>query len=191
MEGDGSEEPSLLSPAAGGIGESEHMTASATDLIALAVFAAALLAAAFTDARQYLIPNRYPAAIALAYVLFATGHPLLQALWGLAAGFLMLVIGAVLLATRIMGGGDVKLLAATTLWAGPWLAPSFLTIVAFAGAAIALTWLTPLRRLMPAAPADLAAPEAPTGRARFAQPVPYGIAISTGGLYLAATHAFH
>ena len=82
-------------------------------------------------------------------------------------------------------------LAATTLWAGPWLAPSFLTVVAFAGAAIALTWLTPLRRLMPAAPADLAAPEAPTGRARFAQPVPYGIAISTGGLYLAATHAFH
>jgi prepilin peptidase CpaA len=167
------------------------MTAPFTDLIALAVFAAALLGAAYTDVRQYLIPNRYPAAIAAAYALFATGHPLAQGLWSLAAGSVMLFIGAVLLATRVMGGGDAKLLAATTLWAGPWLAPSFLMVVAFAGAIIALAWLTPLRRLMPAAPADLAPPAVSGGRARFAQPVPYGVAITAGGFYLAAIHVFN
>lgn len=167
------------------------MTAPATDLIALAVLAAALLGAAYTDVRQYLIPNRYPAAITVAYALFATGHPLAQGLWSLAAGLLMLAVGIILLATRVMGGGDIKLLAATTLWAGPWLAPSFFMIVAFAGAAIALTWLTPLRRLMPAAPASLVAPETSGRRARLAQPVPYGVAITAGGLYVAAIHAFH
>jgi len=167
------------------------MTAPITDLIALAVFAAALLGAAYTDLRQYLIPNRYPAVIAAAYALFAMSHPLAQGLWSLAAGSLMLVVGAIMLATRVMGGGDAKLLAATTLWAGPWLAPSFLMIVAFAGAVIALTWLTPLRRLMPAAPADLMPPTAPSGRARLAQPVPYGVAITAGGLYLAAVHVLN
>ncbi|HTZ78247.1 MAG TPA: prepilin peptidase [Stellaceae bacterium] len=167
------------------------MTASITDLIALAILAVALVGAALTDVRQYLIPNRYPAVIALAYGLFAIGHPLMQGLWSLAAGFLMLVIGAVLMATRVMGGGDVKLLAATTLWAGPWLAQSFLMIVTFAGAALALAWLTPLRRLMPAAPADLASSDSEGLRARFAQPVPYGVAISAGGLYVAAIHVFN
>jgi prepilin peptidase CpaA len=169
---------------------------TATDLVALPVFVGALLGAAFADLRQYLIPNRYPAAIAIAYVIYATGHPLEQGLWGLAAGFVALVLGAVLLATSIMGGGDAKLLAAAMLWAGPSLAASFLTVTAFAGAAIALAWLTPLRRLMPAAPAfpEHASPAADTVsplRARMSQPVPYGVAITVGGIHLAAVHAFN
>ena len=169
---------------------------TATDLVALAVFVGALLGAAFADLRQYLIPNRYPAAIAIAYVIYATGHPLEQGLWGLAAGFVALVLGAVLLATGIMGGGDAKLLAAAMLWAGPSLATSFLTVTAFAGAAIALAWLTPLRRLMPAAPSfpEHASPAPDSVSplwARMSQPVPYGVAISVGGIHLAAVHAFN
>jgi prepilin peptidase CpaA len=172
------------------------MTAPATDFVALAVFAGALVGAAYCDFRQYLIPNRFPAVIVLAYALFAVGHPLEQGLWGLAAGFAMLALGTVLFAVNVMGGGDTKLLAAVALWAGPELAPSFLFATALAGAAIALAWLSPIRRLMPVAPIHdampPAAPVGPTGwRSRLRQPVPYGIAIALGGLDLAAMRAFH
>jgi prepilin peptidase CpaA len=134
--------------------------------------------------------------IALAYLIYAIGYPLEQGLWGLAAGFVTLVLGAVLLATGIMGGGDAKLLAATMLWAGPSLAASFLTVTAFAGAAIALAWLTPFRRLMPAAPAfpehiSPATSALSPLRARMSQPVPYGVAITVGGIHLAVIHAFN
>jgi prepilin peptidase CpaA len=108
----------------------------------------------------------------------------------------MLALGTVLFAVNVMGGGDTKLLAAVALWAGPELAPSFLFATALAGAAIALAWLSPIRRLMPVAPIHdampPAAPVGPTGwRSRLRQPVPYGIAIALGGLDLAAMRAFH
>jgi len=172
------------------------MTAPATELVALAVFVGALLGAAFTDFRQYLIPNRYPAAIVLAYILYAMSHSLEQGLWGAAVGFAALLLGAVLLALGVMGGGDAKLLAAAMLWAGPSLAPTFLMVTAFAGAAIALVWLTPFRRLMPVAPAfpeetTPATADVDTAHRRMSQPLPYGIAIAVGGFHLAATHAFN
>ena len=170
------------------------MTAHATDMVALAVFAGALACAAYCDIREYLIPNRFPAAIVLAYALFALGHPLEQGLWGLAVGMTMLVVGTILFATGVMGGGDTKLLAAAGFWAGLDLAPAFLFVTALAGAAIGIAWLSPMRRLMPAAPVEAGMPtvDGDAGwRARLKQPVPYGVAIAVGGLYLAALRAFH
>jgi Flp pilus assembly protein protease CpaA len=60
-------------------------------------------------------------------------------------------------------------------------------VIAFAGAALALIWLSPARRLLPAAPGVSAA--ADSLRQRLKEPVPYGIAITAGGLYLAALRA--
>jgi len=170
------------------------MTAPATDMVALAVFAGALAGAAFCDVRQYLIPDRFPVAIVLSYPLYASGHPWEQGLWALGVGFAMLVAGAILFATNVMGGGDTKLLAATGLWAGLDLASVFLFVTALAGAAIGIAWLTPIRRLMPEAPIEdgISAPGPAAGwRARLRQPVPYGVAIALGGLHLAALRAFH
>jgi Flp pilus assembly protein protease CpaA len=64
-----------------------------------------------------------------------------------------------------------------------------------AGGALALAWLTPFRRLMPAAPqirpsAEPGA-EAARLRSRLHQPTPYGAAIAAGGLYVAALRAFN
>ena len=170
------------------------MTTPATDMIALAVLAGALAGAAFCDVRQYLIPDRFPVAIVLSYALYAVGQPWEQVLWALAVGFAMLVAGTLLFATNVMGGGDTKLLAAMGLWAGPDLAAVFLIVTAFAGAAIGIAWLTPIRRLMPAAPVEdgIPASGAAAGwRARLRQPVPYGVAIALGGLHLTALRAFH
>jgi len=171
------------------------MTAPASEVVALAVLVAALLGAAVSDIRRYLIPNRYPAAIVLAYFIYATSQPLDQTVWGLAAGAVAFVLCAILFAAGIVGGGDAKLLAATMLWAGPSLAPVFLIWTVLAGGLLALAWLTPFRRLMPAAP-EAAQPLAETHfagsglRSRFHQPTPYGAAIAAGGLYVVALRAF-
>ena len=163
------------------------MTATAIDLLALAVVAAALLAAAWSDLRHYLIPNRYPAAIAAAYLIPAITQPASQSLWALGIGLLFFAAGAALFAGRVMGGGDVKLMAAAALWAGPHLALPFVNVIAFTGAGLALVWLSPMRRLLPAAPG---AESGVVGlRQRLREPVPYGIAITAGGLYLAAFRA--
>jgi prepilin peptidase CpaA len=159
------------------------MTATAIDLLALAIMATALLAAAWSDLRHYLIPNRYPAAIAAAYLIPAVNQPASQSLWALGIGLLFFGAGAALFAARAMGGGDVKLMAAVAIWAGPALALPFVEVIAFSGAALALVWLSPARRLLPDAPGVLAG--ADSLRQRLKEPVPYGIAITAGGLYLA------
>lgn len=171
------------------------MTATASEVVALAVLVAALIGAAVSDVRRYLIPNRYPVAIVLAYFLYATTQPLDQGLWGLAAGAGAFVVCAILFAAGVIGGGDAKLLAATTLWAGPSLTPLFLIYTVLAGGLLALAWLTPFRRLMPPAPQS-AQPSVETGaaqsglRSRFHQPTPYGAAIAAGGFYVVALRAF-
>ena len=167
------------------------MTAPATEAVALAVLVAALVCAAVSDIRRYLIPNRYPVAIALAYLVYSAGHPLEQGLWGLAAGAAAFVLCAVLFAVGVFGGGDAKLLASTMLWAGPPLAVPFLLYTVLAGGALALTWLTPFRRLMPAAPQAPPSVDSAGLRARFHQPTPYGAAIAAGGLYVAALRALN
>jgi prepilin peptidase CpaA len=171
------------------------MTVPATEAVALAVLVAALLAAAVSDIRQYLIPNRYPIAISIAYAVYAAGHPFEQGLWGLAAGVLAFILCAVLFAAGIFGGGDAKLFAATALWAGPSLAAPFILYTVMAGGALALAWLTPFRRLMPAAPQTSSPGESAVGgvglRSRLHQPTPYGAAIAAGGLYVAALRALN
>ena len=165
------------------------MTATAINFLALTVVAAALLAASWSDVRHYVIPNRYPAAIVAAYLIPAVDQPLGQSLVALGFGTVFFVAGAALFAFRVMGGGDVKLMAATALWANPHLVLPFVEVIAFAGAALALVWLSPARRLLPAAPACEAQSAAPGLRQRLKTPVPYGIAIAAGGLYLAASRA--
>jgi len=172
------------------------MTVPASEFVALAILVAALLAAALSDIRRYLIPNRYPVAIVVAYLIYATGQPLDQSVMGLVTGFVAFVLCALLFAGGVIGGGDAKLLAATSLWAGPSLAPSFLIYTMLAGGVLALAWLSPFRHLMPAAP-QRGEPEAGAGvrssgpRSRLRQPTPYGAAIAAGGLYVVALRAFN
>ncbi len=169
------------------------MTVPALEAVALAVLVAALVAAAVSDIRRYLIPNRYPIAISVAYLVYAAGQPLEQSLWGLAAGVVAFVLCAALFAAGVFGGGDAKLFSATALWAGPALAAPFVFYTVIAGGALALAWLTPFRRLMPAAPQSTTQNESGAGaaglRSRLHQPTPYGAAIAAGGLYVAALRA--
>ncbi len=97
---------------------------TATPIIAavsMTVTAGALIWAASNDLRYYLIPNRIPVLIALAYAVIAFTLPLTFVVGGFLTGLAVLAVGTLVFARGWMGGGDVKLLAAVTLWAGPSL----------------------------------------------------------------------
>ena len=157
--------------------------ASLIDWFALFVLTAALIAAALSDAVTYLIPNRYSAVIVLAFFFYAIGKPLSFSLHGLAVGGLLFVGGAILFARGMVGGGDVKLLAATGLWAGFDLIALLGVSSAIAACVLALAQLTPLRRLLPAHPGG--APAGTDFRSKLRQPMPFGVAVALGGICVA------
>src|SRR5438477_6966863 len=98
-----------------------------------------LLVACWTDLSNLRIPNWIPAGIAGLFALFALGLPLDDILWHVLASVVVLVGAAGLFAWGKLGGGDVKLLAAISLWVGwgPLLFDLFLAISVL-GAAISL-----------------------------------------------------
>jgi len=152
--------------------------------IALAVYVFPLVLAGISDFRTLRIPNYLTVALAAAFPLaaLAAGQPI-DWLSHLEAGLIVFVAGAALFAFNFMGGGDVKLLAATALWAGLGQVLPLLATVALVGGVFSIvvlllrhplvqtTILTSLRRL----------PD-------FMQkkmPIPYGIPIAVAGLLMA------
>jgi prepilin peptidase CpaA len=149
---------------------------SLTQWLGLAVFTTALALAALHDVRFYLIPNRFCAAIAASFVLFAAGSlPAAEIGAALAAGVGLFAAGAVLFSRGLLGGGDVKLLAAVALWAPPAHFMEFMLATSLAGALLALLLMTPLRLCLPR-------PVESESEPVLRQPVPFGVAIAVGGL---------
>ena len=146
------------------------------DLLVQALISAALgllLTAAWNDLSARRIPNWIAAALAgVAGVRLAlAGDPAAAAL-ALAIAAAAFAALALAFAFGSVGGGDVKLLTATLLLAGPAGAPTLLTVTALAGGAMATVALLPALRI----PLDRL-----TGH-RFARPgLPYGVAIAAGG----------
>lgn len=84
----------------------------------LVLLALLLLAAAATDIRSRIIPNRLNAAIAVLAVAWwgAAGLSAHQIAVQLALAAAVLIVFAAAFAGGMMGGGDVKLLTALALW---------------------------------------------------------------------------
>lgn len=94
-------------------------SSSAWASVVLVAASALLLHAAWTDLRYYKIRNDFVIAFALLFVLYVAllgqWHVLL---WHAAFAGLMLVVMLMIYTQGWMGGGDVKILAATFLWTG-------------------------------------------------------------------------
>jgi prepilin peptidase CpaA len=153
---------------------------------ALAVFALvtsgfALVWSAVSDIRSFQIPNTASAVIVISYVVFAFCVPSAPRLGSLAIGLAVFALGLVLFARGSMGGGDVKLLAATSVWTGPHLLAAFAIVTGLVGALLAGFLLSPLRRVMPPAPRELADA---AGVGALRRPMPFGFAIAAGGLFV-------
>ncbi len=98
----------------------------------------------------------------------------------------LFLLGALAFATGALGGGDVKLLAAASLFAGPSFLLEFLTVVALAGGAMAVATLAGAQIGPAAAAGDGPSSERTTVRTRLRSGLPYGPAIAAGGLWVAA-----
>lgn len=157
--------------------------------IITAVYAGPLLVGAAFDFWAYRIPNVVTATLAVLYVACAL-------YWGvgvdwpshLGAGLLILAVGLVLFHFGVFGGGDIKLAAAVALWIGlnRDLMACFLMVGLFGGAlTLVLLWLrNSLSLLALPFPGYLPAALRPRG------PVPYGVAVAAGALWLTAQIPF-
>ncbi len=101
------------------------------------------LAAAW-DVFSRRIPNLLPLIIAALYFAQAiyvqawTDIP-----WHLLTGFGVLAVGIVIFALKLIGGGDVKLLAALSLWAGPDNIILLLLVTCIAGGVLGILFVLP------------------------------------------------
>lgn len=148
------------------------MTGGLSTLLLIAL-ALALLFAAWGDWRRRDIPNWLTAAIALSAPLYwwsAGIAPWPDAALIVGIALALFALFAIAFAMGGMGGGDVKLIAALALWLTPLQLPAMLIVMAITGGFITLAMLAWHRRR-------------PHG-ARLE--VPYGIAISFGGLWVIA-----
>lgn len=142
-----------------------------------------LSTAAASDACRFVIPN----GVSLGLVGLFAGAALVQPdapCWSCHLGVAAAVFlgGAGLSRLGTFGGGDVKLLSAVALWAGPDHLVPLLGSVALAGGVLALV-LVALRRLV-AVRAGRTAAAVPRVLV-VGEGVPYGVAIALGAILVA------
>ncbi len=152
-------------------------------LIMLAVL---LLVAAWQDMRTMRIANTLSLAIVAAFAVWAASGLALDTLSLATIGLsvvcaaLLFGVGAAAFAAGAVGGGDVKLLAAASLFAGPALMSDFLLVTAVIGGVLGVAVIAGV----PIGPVTADPDATVSGRLRGG--LPYGPAIAAGGLWVAA-----
>jgi len=154
---------------------------SIASLVFLSCYPAALIIAAANDLYEFKIPNWVSVLLIISYFAAAIVlKPELQSLFeGVMLAMGALVVGFILFARNVIGGGDAKLFAATALWVGLSGFSAFLLNMALAGAFLAL-FLIIFRKAPPLpiyahAPWLLRLHQTP-------RDIPYAVAICAGGL---------
>jgi prepilin peptidase CpaA len=153
------------------------------DTIALPVFAAVMAIAAYEDFRRLVIPNLLPAVLCVAWpVHFAAVPSLFGAMTAVGCALAVFIVGAALFARGFLGGGDVKLLTAATLWCGAAGTPSLLVLTGILGGVLTLFLLLPFGAQLAAAGRALLGPAAIATEHDTTKSVPYGVAIAGAAL---------
>jgi prepilin peptidase CpaA len=151
----------------------------------LIAFAALLLLAAWQDWRTMQIADGISLGIAALFIPWALSgvaagtFSLLDLALALACAAGMFGLAALAFAAGAMGGGDVKLAAAASLFAGPGLMLDFVTVTSLVGGLLGVAILAGA----PIGPVPSAGDG--TVRARLRGNLPYGPAIAAGGLWVA------
>ncbi|MGE0755265.1 MAG: prepilin peptidase [Alphaproteobacteria bacterium] len=142
-----------------------------------------MLAVLWFDVTRYMIPNWLCAALLLLYpvALYMSG---MQADWqgALIAFGITFAVGFVIFARKWMGGGDVKLIIACSLWVGLQHLIEFVVLFAVIGGVLSIA-LYALRKLLLRIKLAKQLPRL----LRDGEPVPYGIAIASAFLIMMHT----
>lgn len=161
--------------------------------IAFALVLAASLAAAVTDLRTRRIPNAIPIALAIAGIAWSARDGWQSALAFVAIAICCTLAGLVLFSLKLLGGGDVKLLAAACATLGIRESLPFLLATMLCGGAIGVAVAAREGRLR-ATFANVAATALPVLSGARLQPIagglkmPYGLAIFAGAAIAACWH---
>ena len=108
----------------------------------LAAAAFVLLGAAYSDLKQFKIPNLMPALLLALYGCYVAIVGLSAFSWWHAAHFaIALIVGMALFAMKWFGGGDAKLYAAVALWFPLQKGPLLLLYVGMAGLVLAIMFM--------------------------------------------------
>ncbi len=155
---------------------------------------ALLAVAALLDLRHRRIPNWLAALAAVLGVAAVASGGLVALGLHAAVSLLVLLAGMAIWSRGWLGGGDVKLLAALALWAGPGHVAALLVATTLAGGVLATGMILVSRagasplltflqihaaRLLPAA-----VPALTTNLPRSTASLPYGLAVAAGGAWL-------
>jgi prepilin peptidase CpaA len=163
--------------------------------IASFLLAILLAVAAVQDVRSRRIPNWLVAGTALLALASLASVSPANVPSHLGVALAVLAAGMVVWRCGWLGGGDVKLVAALALWAGPAHVGDLLVATVLAGGLLAMGVV--VARMLAARPAAMAfaihlgalVPASWSGRAppRSAKPptLPYGVAVAAAGLWLA------
>lgn len=155
--------------------------------ICLVLLAILLVGAAAQDLRSLHIANGFPLAIVALFAIFATGGlasgqiHLSSAGTAVACAALVFAAGVAAFAAGALGGGDVKLLASVSLFAGSTRILEFLAVTALTGGVLGIAILAGVPFGQASAGGGATRP------ARLRGGVPYGPAIGAGGLWLATS----
>lgn len=140
-----------------------------------------IFAVLWFDMRQYIIPNWLVASLLALYPVAVFFSPS-EIDWPMAllALFVVFVAGYVIFAMKWMGAGDIKLLAVCSLWVGWENLLNFILMVTVLGGLFS-AGLWGMRKVLPTLPHSLAnVPRI----LRDGEPVPYGVAIALGLLWM-------
>ncbi len=146
-----------------------------------AIFPVVVTVAACYDLLTMQIPNRFPAALAIAFLALAllTGLPPMTIGVHLLAGLGLLACTFALFAFGFLGGGDAQLAAAIALWLGIEQTLPFLVLTALFGGALSLAILG--FRSLPLPAFLIGWPPASRLHEKGAG-VPYGVALAAAAL---------
>lgn len=149
----------------------------------LLLFLFAMLSAAVSDLMIYKIRNNLVLTLLIAYLVFAP----IAGIAGLEIGRSVAVAAGVLLLTfalfaaGLIGGGDAKLAAVTTLWLGADNAFAYLLLLLLLGGVLAVIVYFCRTLPLPERLANSVLIARLRGRAEGAE-LPYGVAITLAGL---------
>jgi len=150
-------------------------------LVALVIFPLLMAFAGFSDLFTMRISNKLVVALIVAFFALAlfVGLPLSEIGMHLACAALVLVFAFAFFAFGWIGGGDAKLIAATTLWVGLGTMLPYLIYASLLGGALTLILLAVRRYPLPEQLRSIKwldrLHDSKTG-------VPYGIALAIAGI---------